>query len=147
MSKVVELDCFFEALYEVFDLHDFAPKNSSTEADSWLTLSTSSSYSRFREDPVLRGLKLPPAKSPTPIPRRERAPHKYLSHVLQALHTLCEDLRFDTHHYDSVLRLAPIICHIALVIAPGWADYWKRLCPDAIPCWPSPETTGECNPC
>ena len=141
--EAVDFDFFSDALYEVFDLRDVVcPPNQSTEANSWRTLSSSRSYNQFREDPVLRGLKLPPRIDTRTIPRRSRPSHKYLAHVLQALHTLGEDLRFITHHYDSVLRLAPIICHIALVIAPGWADYWKRLCPDSTPCWPSPETTG-----
>jgi anaphase-promoting complex subunit 1 len=40
------------------------------------------------------------------------------------------------------LRFAPVLCRIALAIRPEWADYWKRLVPDAISSWPSPITSG-----
>ena len=138
-----EFDCFTEALYKTFDLEYsteatvVAPQNC-----SWHTLFKSQSHSRFSEDPVLRKLIVPPNLD-TPSPSRHlRKPHKLLAPVLLALHTLGEDMRFMTHRYEDLLRLAPIICRIALIIRPEWADYWKRLCPGVIPSWPSPTTTG-----
>ncbi|KAJ7938289.1 hypothetical protein B0H13DRAFT_1942264 [Mycena leptocephala] len=41
----------------------------------------------------------------------------------------------------SLTKLAPVICMVALVIRPEWADYWKRLCPDAMTGWPQPTTS------
>jgi anaphase-promoting complex subunit 1 len=131
----VEFECFTCSLYSVFDLDS---EVSTRTSNYWPMLGSSTSHSRFREDPVLKGLKVPP--SPTKLAgfeRNSRRPHKLLAAVLYALHTLGESLRLMIHHYKLLVRLAPVLCKIALAIRPEWADYWKRLCPDAIQGWPS----------
>ena len=66
-----------------------------------------------------------------------------LGPILYALHTMGEDMRLSPHRYEDLLRFASLICRIAIIIRPEWADYWKRLCPEAMAGWPSPAATGE----
>ncbi|KAF8064115.1 hypothetical protein FPV67DRAFT_1420084 [Lyophyllum atratum] len=137
-SDNVEFECLTESLFFFFQL---PPQISPVIPSHWAMLGTSSSHDRFREDPILKGLDIPPTPSRI-YPRPEaQKPHPLLAPVLYALHTLGEDLRLMVHHYESLVKLVPFICRIALVIRPEWADYWKRLCPDAIEGWPSPATT------
>ncbi|KAJ7050909.1 hypothetical protein C8F01DRAFT_1343574 [Mycena amicta] len=63
-----------------------------------------------------------------------------LAPILYAMHSMAEDLRLRIDHYKDLCRLAPVICRIALVVRPEWADYWKHLCPDAMTGWPHPST-------
>ncbi|KAI5990454.1 hypothetical protein EDD15DRAFT_2452542 [Pisolithus albus] len=67
-------------------------------------------------------------------------PNPLLAPVLYALHMLAEDLRLTVHRYDSLLLLVPLVCQIAHITRPEWVDYWKRLCPNIMPAWPSPST-------
>ncbi|KAI0358750.1 hypothetical protein OH77DRAFT_1518715 [Trametes cingulata] len=135
----VELRMFQEALWEVLGLE--AAEHHGSQADegspAWRRLETNESIARFREDPVLRGLRLPgaatcsmPFRKPTFKPTAQHAA------VLLALHHVAEDRRLSISTYTDVPRLAPLICRLAIVIRPEWADYWKRLCPDAMPIWP-----------
>jgi anaphase-promoting complex subunit 1 len=136
-SDGVEFDCFTDSLYSVFDLDTEVATLSS---NYWPMLGSSASHNRFREDPVLQGLKVPPNPSILVVRKQSsRKPHKFLAAVLYALHTLGENLRLMVHHYKSLVELAPVLCRIALAIRPEWADYWKRLCPDATEGWPSPQ--------
>ncbi|KAF5376038.1 hypothetical protein D9615_007761 [Tricholomella constricta] len=137
-SDDVELNCMTESLFSFFRL---SPQALSVTADHWSMLGASPSHDRFHEDPVLKGLAIPPAP-PRVYSRPElHKPHRLLAPVLYALHTLGEDLRLMVHHYQSLIKLVPVICRIALAIRPEWADYWKRLCPDAVTGWPSPAMT------
>ncbi|KAJ3806574.1 hypothetical protein F5876DRAFT_80552 [Lentinula aff. lateritia] len=64
--------------------------------------------------------------------------------VLYTLHTLAEGMRLLVDRYPLLMRLAPVICRIAMYIRPEWADYWRRMCPDAmfsLP-WPSSATAA-----
>lgn len=134
-SDGVEFECFTDSLYRVFDLRIETATHSS---DYWSTLGSSASHNRFREDPVLKGLKVPPSPSTlVGFKRSSGKPHRLLAAVLYALHTLGENLRLMVHHYKSLVKLAPVLCRIALAVRPEWADYWKRLCPDATQGWPS----------
>jgi anaphase-promoting complex subunit 1 len=130
----VEFECFTSSLYSAFDLDNEVTTPTSSH---WSMLGSSTSHSRLREDPVLKGLKLPSPSKLTGSKRNSRRPHKLLAAVLYALHTLGESLRLMVHHYKLLVRLAPVLCKIALAIRPEWADYWKRLCPDAVQGWPS----------
>lgn len=142
-SNGVEFESFTRALYNEFGLDQpVKPLVASTKSHPWARLGGSASHFRFQEDPVLKELSLPLPPSLSQSSRRPPKAHKLLAPILYALHTLGEDLRLMVHRYESVLRLAPVIRHIALVIRPEWADYWTRLCPDATAIWPSPETAG-----
>jgi anaphase-promoting complex subunit 1 len=135
---MVELNCCIDTLCAVFGIGD--RREPEPDSLTWDTLSASRSFDRLREDPVLRALKRPPRL--TPSRSDPGKPHEYLAPLLYSLHMIGQDLRLMTVGYPSLIRLVPIICRIASIIRPEWADYWKRLCPDAIPEWP---TTTACE--
>lgn len=138
----VEFECFTEALYSVFRIgNEIIP----VPLDPWLRLAYSTTHTRFREDPVMKYLKPPFTCPPAQAIRVRRKPHALLSPILSILHSLGEHLRLLVSRYDSVVRLAPVICRIALEIRPEWADYWKRLVPDATAKWPSPSMSRKLN--
>ncbi|KAG6898030.1 hypothetical protein C0992_007026 [Termitomyces sp. T32_za158] len=110
----------------------------------WSMLGFSPSHDRFIDDPALRGLAMPPKalpKDPAISLAEKRKPHSLMGPALWALHTLGENLRLMIDQYQSLIRLVPLICGLARAVRPEWIDYWKRLCPDAAPSWPSPTTT------
>ena len=144
-SDGAEFNCFEAALAHVFNLGDVIaqPAPIRDVSHAWQALSQSPSHNRFTTDPALARLKLP-AYVEMPRPGKHvSTPHKMLGPILYALHTLGEDMRLAPHRYEDLLRLASLICRIAVVIRPEWADYWKRLCPDAMTGWPTPATTGK----
>src|ERR1700722_12083441 len=143
-SDCVEFQCFVAALFKVLNLEENT-KLSGTRTQ-WELLPTSGSKARFRDDPALRRLRFPPSVH-SPMPSASRPPHKHLASVLYALHLLGEDLRLQLHRFHSLLILAPLICRIALEVRPEWSDYWKRLCPEASPAWPSIVTASACCDC
>ncbi|KAJ7046863.1 hypothetical protein C8F04DRAFT_1023816 [Mycena alexandri] len=143
-SDGIEFDSLTLALCSTFELR--RPQDPTPNGDLWSALANSPSHDRFREDPALRGLSRPitplhqhaiGAEIVPPSPKRKAL----LAPVLYALHTLAEDLRLSIDHYQALTKLAPVICTVALVIRPEWADYWKRLCPDAMAGWPHPTTS------
>lgn len=141
----VEFDSFASALCETFELDDPAATTADVQAGNstpWHALSASTSFTRFREDPVLKKLILPPTSS-APLSRPMRKPHPLLPAILAALQNVAEDLRLMVSNYHALMRLIPVICKIAAIIRPEWVDFWKRLCPDAVEVWPSPHTEGE----
>jgi anaphase-promoting complex subunit 1 len=144
-SDGIEFECITSALCCTFELRRFA--DVPLDGDLWSSLVKSSSHDRFREDPALRALSRPntplhtlasEVEAPLQSPQRKTL----LAPILYALHTLGEDLRLSIDHYKALTKLAPVICMVALVIRPEWADYWKRLCPDAMTGWPQPTTSG-----
>lgn len=145
-SKGVEFDCFEAALALVFHLEGTIQQAPKSDTSKWQALSFSSSYSRFCSDPALIKLKMPSDKGVPTFVRQSRPPHNMLAPILYALHSMGEDMRIFPHRHESLLRLASLICRIALIIRPEWADYWKRLCPDAMHGWPSSSATGEHHP-
>jgi anaphase-promoting complex subunit 1 len=139
-AENVEFKCFTSALYAVFGLD---AEDISVPSNPWLQLAQSSSHTRFREDPALRFLRTPPSlPSPRPVRTVLKFPNPLLCPLLYGLHMLGEHLRLLVHRHSDLLRFAPVLCRIALAIRPEWADYWKRLVPDAISAWPSPITSG-----
>ncbi|KAK2466609.1 hypothetical protein APHAL10511_000867 [Amanita phalloides] len=137
-SSHVQFACWVTALYDMLNLKG---KSRSVPDDPWQRLGWSRTHRRYRDDIALQQLELPPS-SPVQIPILNASkPHPISSVVLYALHILAENFRLLVHHYDFVVRIAPVICRIALIIRPEWADYWKRLVPDATASWPSPVTT------
>ncbi|KAJ7631908.1 hypothetical protein DFH06DRAFT_1479779 [Mycena polygramma] len=138
-SDGVDFECFTSALCRTFELRSFA--DSALGGDLWSSLAKSPSHDRFREDAALRTLIRPitslnvfPSDAPLQTPERKAL----LAPILYALHILGEDLRLSIDHYKALTKLAPVICMVAQVIRPEWADYWKRLCPDAMAGWPQP---------
>ncbi|KAJ7754266.1 hypothetical protein DFH07DRAFT_1029824 [Mycena maculata] len=140
-SDNTEFECLTSALCRTFELPHLP--DSPSDSDLWSSLGRSASYDRFREDPALRALHRPPPFFHTIASEPSlRTPERQvlLAPILYALHTLAEDLRLRIDHYQPLTRLAPVICTVALEIRPEWADYWKRLCPDAMAGWPHPTT-------
>ena len=138
-STSAQFNCFVSALYQMLNL-----KSTSRPIpdDSWQALGRSRSHQYYRDDPALQHLELPPSAPKQISVLNSSKPHPILSVVLYALHILAENSRLLVHHYDLVVRIVPVICRIALIVRPEWADYWKRLVPDATASWPSPATTG-----
>ena len=138
-STSVQFTCFMNALYQMLNLKT---KSRPVLDDSWQVLGWSKSHQRYRDDPALQHFELPPSPCAQVSVLNSSKPHPILSVVLYALHILAENFRLLVNHYDLVVRIAPVICRIALIVRPEWADYWKRLVPDATVSWPSPSTTG-----
>ncbi|PCH43928.1 hypothetical protein WOLCODRAFT_104419 [Wolfiporia cocos MD-104 SS10] len=137
LSESSAFTAFTTAFYEAFAIQQDSP--STTNAEAWQSISGTTSSLRFREDPVLRKLKLPPPPPPASTARGlVGRPHSLLAPILLGLHYIGEDLRLMIHRYRDLLQLVPVICRIAVLVRPEWADYWKRLCPDALEHWPSP---------
>ncbi|KAG5636979.1 hypothetical protein H0H81_006185 [Sphagnurus paluster] len=134
----VEFKCLTESLFSFFNL---SPQVVEEPSSFYLMLGQSPSHERFYDDVALRKLKLPPAPPPSYPKIKQKKPHPLLAPLLYALHILGEDLRLMVHQYQALLKLVPVICRIAWVIRPEWADYWKRLCPGGIADWPVPATT------
>ncbi|KAL0952347.1 hypothetical protein HGRIS_006627 [Hohenbuehelia grisea] len=135
-SNGVEFGCFDMALSDL--LGTDRPSIIVPRLSQWANLAKSPTHKRFREDPVMKLLKGPPA-IPHPAPKSElNKPHNLLAPVLCALHILGEDLRLTVDQYPSVVRLCPVICSIGDIIRPEWADFWRRLCPNLPEPWPVP---------
>lgn len=135
-TQNLEFNCFSSALLQVFGLEVediIIPK------DPWLKLGRTSSHPRFAEDPILRSLEVPPS-IPVPRPLRNN-PNPMMAPLLYGLHTLAEHLRLSISRQQDLLKFVPLLCRIAVAVRPEWADYWKRLVPDATTFWPSSLTT------
>jgi anaphase-promoting complex subunit 1 len=145
MLDGVEFDCVEAALAQVFNLGDVIaqPLPARNSVHAWQALSHSPSHDRFSTDPALARLKLPSRTEGSKPSKHKSTPHMMQAPILYALHTMGEDMRLAPHRYEDLLRLVSLICRVALVIRPEWADYWKRLCPGAMTDWPTPATTGE----
>jgi anaphase-promoting complex subunit 1 len=128
-----EFECFKKALLSILEIESYPTERTRT-SDVWERLAYSASRERLEDDVALSGLRLPQRSSRNPLPIRKR-PHALLAPVLNALHILGEDLRLMVHRHDDVHRLAGLICLIASIIRPEWADYWKRFCPNVTSGW------------
>lgn len=129
-----EFECFKSALLTILEMEPYEAGQVGTTTTPWERLAHSTSLGRLEDDVVLSGLRLPQRPSLKARPPRKR-PHALLAPVLNALHMLGEDLRLMVHQHDEVHRLASLICLIASIIRPEWADYWKRFCPNVTPGW------------
>ncbi|CAK5271046.1 unnamed protein product [Mycena citricolor] len=133
-SDNVQFECLTAALCTTFELDRPSP---SVSTAVWSMLGVSPSHDRFREDIALRNMRRPSAPlSVVPCHTLGLNRRDMFAPVLYALHALAENLRLRVDHYKHVNVLAPIICRFAQVIRPEWADYWKRLVPDAMAGWP-----------
>ena len=129
------LVCFRRALFNTLHINDPDPEPTIL---SWDNLSQSPLFEDLGEDASLQTLAHPP-----PIQKRTLTdfhiikPHPLAGAALNALHHLAEDMRINLEQQILVLRIVPVICSMALVVRPEWADYWKRLCPDITLTLPS----------
>lgn len=129
------LVCFRRALFKILHINDPDPGQMSF---CWDGLSQSLLFDDMNEDVSLLGLAHPPAiRKHAPADFHIIKPHPLVGAALNALHHLAEDMRINLEQQILVLRIAPIICTMALVVRPEWADYWKRLCPDITLALPS----------
>lgn len=128
---------FCDTLFDVFGVK---PSGSAFESDPWQALARNKSTTRFREDPALKRLSLPPTFSTPPVSAPIK-PHGFLAVALHGLHQVAIDNIISVDHHDDLLQLVPLICQLALIVRPEWADFWKRYYPDAIDEWPA--STGE----
>lgn len=138
----------FEVLCDaLFDCLGLQSEFSSPEsANAWDALGTSSSATRLYHDVALGKLSMPcsrPALNPI---LHEGAIHRYHASILNGLHHLAQCFLLSTMQSQALVRLVPVVCKLSLVIRPEWADYWKRLLPDALGPWKSPKKTRQCSP-
>ncbi|TFK85353.1 hypothetical protein K466DRAFT_190984 [Polyporus arcularius HHB13444] len=134
----VEFEVLESSLLNLLGLED-EDEMDSAPLDAWVQLASTESATKFREDPVLRKLQLPSSSI-----RRDRCKKTvkerniYTGCVLHALHLVAEEKRVFLPSIEGLPRITPLICRLALVVRPEWADYWKRYCPSAMPSWPDP---------
>ena len=122
------LICFRRALFKVLRINDPDPEQMTL---GWDNLSQSPLFDDMSEDVSLLGLTHPPPiRKQAPADFHITKPHPLAGAALNALHHLAEDMRINLEQQMLVLRIIPIICTMALVVRPEWAEYWKRLCPD-----------------
>ncbi|KAF9219333.1 hypothetical protein BS17DRAFT_740882 [Gyrodon lividus] len=142
-SSNLEFHALTFALCTILELKLVYPfKNEEdTPSTAWEQFCALSANSRqFLDDPALQRLSLPVSPATRQYSLFAPKPNPLLAPVLYVLHMLAEDLRLVVHRHDSLIVLVPLVCHIAHIIRPEWADYWKRLCPDVMPAWPSPSS-------
>ena len=93
---------------------------------------------KLRDDAALRGLDIPK------IPLRQKKPKMTqvsrqdkvnMVACLVPLHFLGEAMRLYLPAHERLSKLATLLIRLAKYAAPGWADYWKRLYPDAGEGW------------
>ncbi|KAG6373998.1 anaphase promoting complex subunit 1 [Boletus reticuloceps] len=142
-SSNLEFHAFSYALTKVLDLGMSCPANryASFSVDWEQFFSLSVTVRNFQDDPALQHLSLPTHLKTRQFTLVATKPSPLLAPVLYALHMLAEDLRLVVHRHDSLVLLVPLVCQIAHIIRPEWADYWKRLCPNVMPAWPASSTT------
>ena len=129
------LVCFRRALFKILHINDSNPEQM---IHGWDNLSQSPLFDDMSEDVSLLGLvHPPPIREHAPADFHIIKPHPLAGAALNALHHLAEDIRINLEQQILALRIVPIICTIALVVRPEWADYWKRLCPDITLTLPS----------
>ena len=148
-SSNLEFHALTYALIKMLDLGLSYPANRyashSTDWEQFFSLSVN--VRNFQDDPALQHLSLPAHLRSRQFALVAVNPNPLLAPVLYALHMLAEDLRLVVHRHDSLVLLVPLVCQIAHIIRPEWADYWKRLCPNIMPAWPSPSTTRTLHVC
>ena len=129
-----QFDSFVAALCELLGLQN--PGSSPISQGSWDKLSTSSSFKRSLDDPVLKMLKLPNAQPARNFLPSASTPHTYIGPILCGLHHVAQENLISIRRHDQLWILVPLICKLASLVRPEWVDYWKRLCPDALDAWP-----------
>ncbi|KAF4586487.1 Anaphase-promoting complex subunit 1 [Pleurotus pulmonarius] len=141
-----EFGSLASSLYEVLRVTGVETGTMNAEAggdtNDWNRMSSSPSYGRFAEDPVMKYLKKPrqledsAKRAGAQNPRfKDDAPVNacaYVTPALYGLHLLAMDLRLSVKSYSDVLRLCPVICTLASIVRPEWVDFWATLCPTSV---------------
>lgn len=142
-SSNLEFHALTYGLTKILDLgfSHSANRHASHSTDWEQFFSLNVNVRNFQDDPALQHLSLPAHLKSQQFTLVALKPNPLLAPVLYTLHMLAEDLRLVVHRHDSLVLLAPLVCQIAHIVRPEWADYWKRLCPNIMPTWPSPSTT------
>lgn len=136
-NKDTQLDCLAQAIFKMLSPEYLT----SSGAPSFPRAHTAAQ--RYKRDPALRKLSYTtPLNASKPYPSNTKPPHPYLTAVLHSLHLFAEDMRLNVEKHVSITRIAPIICRLAMVVRPEWADYWNRLCPGSAPIWPSENSSS-----
>ncbi len=143
VNSSASFDALREATYDILGLGG-EPKHQPAPS-AWDALGQSRSFTRFADDPALRKLALPPAPCAEKITQVACAPHDMHINFLNGLHHVAQDLLLSINDHEDLKRLVPVICKLAVDIRPEWADYWKRLFPDAMGAWPAPSTASKCS--
>ncbi|KAM5530390.1 hypothetical protein V8D89_015951 [Ganoderma adspersum] len=137
----VEFDILVISLLQTLGLETEESVDSYVIDGVWGQLVATESFDKFQEDPILRKLQLPGRRPGTTWRKPANKPHSLVGAVLHALHLVAEEKRVFLPSYEGLPRLTPLICRLALVVRPEWADYWKRFCPTAMQAWPNPQVT------
>lgn len=142
-SSNLEAHALTCALTKILDLGLSYPSShhASLPTDWEQFFSLGTNVRNFEDDPALQHLSLPAQLRNQQFTLVAVKANPLLAPVLYGLHMLAEDLRLVVHRHDSLMLLVPLVCQIAHIIRPEWADYWKRLCPNIMPAWPSPSAT------
>lgn len=131
----VQFQCFQTALIHVLKLRML--DDSKEKGSPWDQLGASEAHARLKGDVALKMLRLPPTNErPVSVAMSGDSVNYFQGPALYALHSLGEALRLQRERHASLQRLASLICALALSVRPEWADYWKRLIPDAMEQWP-----------
>ncbi|KAI0341254.1 hypothetical protein BDW22DRAFT_1397598 [Trametopsis cervina] len=113
--------------------------------DPWSLLGRSSTAAKFTNDIALRKLSMP-ARLRAEDPSIHRSiVHKFHASILNGLHHLAQCFLLSTSRHSVLKKLVPVICRLAFVVRPEWADYWKRLFPDEAGPWRSPHKSVPAN--
>lgn len=148
-SDDISFDALCSAIFHFLrlDWHPDTRISPPTDLQPFQSLQHSTSALRYVDDPALARLfdvPIPPVPIDPQVP--DRKPHSSHANILNGLHLVGQELLILSHKHEILMRLVPVICKLALVIRPEWADYWKRLLPDAIGPWPCPAKSGTSIP-
>ncbi len=133
------------AILDVLNIPHETPRSTNAQS-AWTTLSTAMSLDGFLDDPALKKLQLPQIRtSITPISPNsyDAAANPLISPILLGLHLVAQNSMLDVHDHEQLSVLISLICKLALIVRPEWADYWRRLYPNAFDFWPALGDTGE----
>jgi anaphase-promoting complex subunit 1 len=136
-SNEDDVDCLRRAIADTFNIPSIIRHSPSPE-DPWTASFDSNARKVFDEDPAMKFLRTPQRVRPSRLSLPTMAPHPMLTPTFNTFHTWLEDQRLSLATEHIVIKMASLICDIGMVIRPEWADYWKRLVPEALPEWPSP---------
>jgi anaphase-promoting complex subunit 1 len=145
-ANLVELDCFLASLADLLQLPHGSfrrdPSRARVPDSNWQQMSRARSRTYFEDDPAFAKLDLPEATASCDPPAATSSPHPLIAPVLNTLHLIGEDSRLNTVSQHALMKLVPVICELALLVRPEWADYWKRFCPQALEEWPTSAAAG-----
>lgn len=132
----IDDDTFNSFKDAVFEILSIPNPSSKLDTNSWNNLCMTSSLTRYDDDPAFRRLKLPPSLRTMPA-KISYKPHEHTGVVLHGLHYVGLNLWLNVRRHRDLLKLATVVCKLAIVVRPEWADFWKRISPDALDYWPS----------